>query len=202
MWVQMFYGTRFIYNLLYFVTAMSPAYFLFLLQVNDKFNKPFDKKIIGIDFNIYTWCLVLFLSLSVIAFILKWLLKVQFKKGLGTPVLSNKLDKFSSYNIEETNGSVVSFLLGNIIPVVLIMENSIKEAIVVFLLLQVIIFILTVKSSEVFPNIVLIILGIDICKTKDGNYLLTLNGQDEEILKVYQIGDVRKSRLYVSAYKK
>ncbi|WP_249278789.1 antibiotic resistance protein VanZ [Bacillus cereus] len=198
----MFYGTRFGYNLLYFVTAMSPAYFLFLLQVNEKFKKPFDRKILGVDFNIYTWCLVLFIILFLMAFILKILLKMQFTRGLGTPVLTNKLDGFSKSNIEETNGSVVSFLLGNIIPVVLIMENSIKEAIVVFLLLQIIIYLLTVKSSEIFPNIVLIILGVDICKTKDGNYLLIFNGQDEEMLKVYQIGDVRKSRLYITAYKK
>ncbi|MGG0293729.1 antibiotic resistance protein VanZ [Bacillus pacificus] len=198
----MFYGTRFSYNLLYFLTAMSPAYFLFLLQVNQKFNNPFNKKIFGISFNVYIWCLILFFILTIMAVILRALLKLQFKQGLGTPVLRNELYKFSKANIEESNGSVISFLLGNIIPVVLIMENSIKEATVVFILLQVIVFILTVKSSEIFPNIVLIILGLDICKTKDGNYLFIFNGEDNNPERVYQLGDAGKSKLYITAYKK
>ena len=198
----MFYGTRFSYNLLYFLTAMSPAYFLFLLQINEKFNQPFDKRIFGINFNIYTWCFVLFLLLTIMAFILKKLLKVQFTKGIGTPVLTNEIYKFSKSNIEENNGSVISFLLGNIIPVVLIMENSIKEAIFVFVLLQVIIYILTIKSSEIFPNIVLVILGVDICKNKEGNYIFILNGEDESLENVYQLGDAGKSRVYITAYKK
>lgn len=198
----MFYGTRFGYNLLYFLTAMSPAYFLFLLQINEKFNQPFDKMFFGISFNIYTWCLVLFLILIALALILKYLLKVQFTKGLGTPLLTNELYKFFKSNIEETNGSVISFLLGNIIPVVLIMENSIKEAMVTFVLLQVIIFILTIKSSEIFPNIVLIILGVDICKTKDGNYLFIFNGEDTNLRRVFQLGDAGKSKIYITAYKK
>jgi len=181
---------------------MSPAYFLFLLQINEKFNQPFDKRIFGINFNIYTWCFVLFLLLTIMAFILKKLLKVQFTKGIGTPVLTNEIYKFSKSNIEENNGSVISFLLGNIIPVVLIMENSIKEAIFVFVLLQVIIYILTIKSSEIFPNIVLVILGVDICKNKEGNYIFILNGEDESLENVYQLGDAGKSRVYITAYKK
>lgn len=181
---------------------MSPAYFLFLLQINEKFKNPFDLKIFNINFNIYIWCSILFISLLLLALFLKWLLKIQFTRELGAPVLSSKLSDFSNHNIEETNGSVVSFLLGNIIPVVLIMENGIKEAIVVFLLLQIIIYLLIVKSSEIFPNIVLIILGVDICKTKDGNYLLIIKGQDENMLNVYQIGDVSKSKLYITAYRK
>lgn len=198
----MFYGTRFTYNLLYFLTAMSPAYFLFLLQINEKFNQPFDYCFWGINFNIYIWCLVLFLILIIVAFGLKKLLIIQFKRGLGTPVFERDLFKFSKSNIEENNGSVISFLLGNIIPVVLIMENSIKEAFVVFILLQTIIFILTMKSSEIFPNIVLIILGVDICKTKDGDYLFIFKGENVNVESVYQLGDAGKSRIYITAYKK
>lgn len=116
--------------------------------------------------------------------------------------MSNKLQEFSKINIEESNGNVISFLLGNIIPVVLIMENSINETIIVFILLQLIIFILIVKSSDIFPNILLLILGVDLCKTKNGNYLFTFNGENTNIERVYQIGDAGNSKTYITAYKK
>lgn len=198
----MFYGTRFNYNLLYFITAMSPAYFLFLLQVNEKFDQPFDKVIYGLNFNIYVWCAILFTFVVILALTLKKLLYIQYTKGLGTPVMPNKFQKFSESNIEESNGNVISFLLGNIIPVVLIMENSINEAIIVFIILQLIIFILIMKSSDLFPNILLIILGVDLCKTKDGNYLFIFKGKNVNVEKVYQLGDAGKSKIYITAYKK
>lgn len=198
----MFYGTRFIYNLLYFISAMSPAYFLFLLQVNQKFDDPFNVDLFGINFDIYTWCLVLFFFLLFITLILKWLLKKQYKDGLGNPVLSKKLEVFTDHNIESINGNVVSFLLGNIIPAVLIIENSIIEALILFALLQTMIYILIVKSSDIFPNVALIILGVDICKTKDGNYLLIFRSKNVEESKVYQIGDAQKSKLFITMRKK
>lgn len=201
-WVRMFYGTRFGYNLLYFLTAMSPAYVLFLLQIDNIFHSPLDKNILGIRFNIYTWCLVLIIVFIILGFLLKGLLKLQLKRGTGTPVLEANLKKFYKSNIEEVNGNIISFLLGNIIPVVLIMENSITVAIAVFVVLQIFIYTLTIKSSDIFPNVLLIILGVDICKTKDGNYLLIFKGQDKNLKEVYQLGDAGRSKLYITAYKK
>lgn len=198
----MFYGTRFIYNLLYFVTAMSPAYFLFLLQLNEKFEKPLDKVIFDYNITIYHWCAILFLLIIILSLVLKKLLLLQFTRGLGTPVLPNKLQKFSVSNIDESNGNIISFLLGNIIPAVLIMESSLSEATIVFILLQLIIFILITKSSDIFPNILLIILGIDLCKTKDGDYLFILKGSSTSMERVYQLGDAGKSKIYITAYKK
>ncbi|GAE26236.1 hypothetical protein JCM9140_2275 [Halalkalibacter wakoensis JCM 9140] len=191
----MFYGTKLFYKVLYYVTAMAPAYFLFLLQINDKFNKAFDT-------NIYVMCLILFILIISLAYLLKNSLYRHYIKERGNEVPTSEIQQYSQSNLEESNGSVISFLLGNIIPGVLIMENSIYEAIIVFLTLQILIFILIMKSSDIFPNILLVILGVDLCKTKEGKYLFVFKKETVSELKVFQIGDSSKSKTFITIYKK
>ncbi len=198
----MFYGTRFYYNGLYFITAMSPAYFLFLLQISSKFHQPFNIKLLSINFNVYIWCIILLIVILLLGICLKYLLKLQYDKGSGIKVFSNRISEFANANIQDNNGSLLSFLLGNIVPAVLIMESSIQEAIIVFVALQLLIFILVQKSSDIFPNIILVILGVNICRTQKGDYLLKLKGADEEPVDIYQLGDPAKSKLYITACKK
>jgi hypothetical protein len=52
--------------------------------------------------------LILFILLSSL---LKKLLKINYEKGLGNPVLSYETVKFSKFNIKEINGNIISFLL-------------------------------------------------------------------------------------------
>lgn len=181
---------------------MSPAYLLFLLQSNHKFNQPFDRSILGFQTTIYMWCGFLLAFLILTALFLKHLLYKQFQRGNGTPVADIDLHHFSKNNIAESNGSVTSFLLGNILPAVLVLEHSLSEAIVLFILLQFIIFILIKKSSDIFPNIMLLLLGVDLCKTKQGHYVFIFAGADHDASLVYQIGDAAKSKTYITAYKK
>lgn len=198
----MFYGTRFPYKLLYFVTAMSPAYFLFLLQLNHKFNGEIEFMIKKQNVNVYHLCCILFLLIISLSLILKFLINRQFKKGRGYLLLNNELGEFDRRQIDDSNGNIISFLLGTIIPAVLIIETSLIEAVIVFVILQVIIFILVNKSNEIFPNIMLIILGIDICKMASGKYLLILKGNNREISKVIQLGNPSKSKLFITSLKK
>lgn len=198
----MFYGTRFPYKLLYFVTAMSPAYFLFLLQLNYKFNGKIEITLKKQDINVYDLCCILFLVVISLTLILKFLLNRQFKKERGHLLLNNELGEFNKNKIEDSNGNIISFLLGTVIPAVLIIETSLIEAIIVFVILQIIIFILINKSSEIFPNIMLIILGIDICKMASGKYLFILKGSNRDIDKVLQLGNPSKSKLFITSVKK
>ncbi|GHH96646.1 antibiotic resistance protein VanZ [Neobacillus kokaensis] len=191
----MFYGTKLFYKVLYYVTAMAPAYFLFLLQINDKFKMAFDT-------NIYLLCLILFIIINTLAYLLKSSLYRHYIKERGNEVPSSEIPQYSESNLEESNGSVISFLLGNIIPGVLIMENSLNEAIVVFVLLQILIFILIMKSSDIFPNILLIIMGVDLCKTKEGKYIFIFKKDIVSETKVFQIGDSAKSKTFITIYKK
>lgn len=202
----MFYGTNFIYNFLYFFTAMSPAYFLFLLKLNEKFEKELtisiEIKEINIKLNVYIFCLILLILVVISSLILSWLLRRSFIKQSGTPVTLQKTAEYKPKNIEDSNGNVISFLLGSILPVVIIIENSLSISLIVFFILQLILFILMRKSSDIFPNIILIINGIDLCKMENGDYLFVLKGNSDEINNVIQLGDASKSKLHITAHKK
>ncbi|EAE8661909.1 hypothetical protein BR095_13855, partial [Listeria monocytogenes] len=91
--------------------------------------------------------------------------------------------------IIKKNGDVLAFLMGTIIPSILIIEEHLIETLVVFISLQFLIFILTTRSSTVFPNILLILVGVNIYELDDGKYILVL-GETLNISK--------KSRLLVS----
>lgn len=181
---------------------MSPAYFLFLLQLNHKFKNEIKLEIWSRELNVYHLCILLLIIIILLSLFLKYLIKRQFNKGRGNLLLNSELFDFDVSRIDDSNGSVISFLLGIVIPAVLIIETSLIEAIVVFIILQSIIFILVNKSSEIFPNIILIILGVDICKMVNGRYLLILKGKNREISKVIQLGTPSKSKLFITSYKK
>lgn len=198
----MFYGTKFFYKFLYFITAMAPAYFLFLLQIDDKFDQPFDITLFKIDFNVYIWCGVIFLLLLMLSLGLKSLLIKQYKNPSTDQVLNNEKDRFKSSNLEERNGSVISFLLGNILPAVLILEENLLVAILTFIIIQILIYTLIMKSTDIFPNIFLIMWGIDLCKTEGGDYVFTFRSRKYEEFKVYHIGNPIKSKVFITMYEK
>lgn len=198
----MFYGTKFFYKFLYFITAMAPAYFLFLLQIDDKFDQPFDITLFKIDFNVYIWCGVIFLLLLMLSLGLKSLLIKQYKNPSTDQILNNEKDRFKSSNLEERNGSVISFLLGNILPAVLILEENLLVAILTFIIIQILIYTLIMKSTDIFPNIFLIMWGIDLCKTEGGDYVFTFRSRKYEEFKVYHIGNPIKSKVFITMYEK
>ena len=202
----MFYGTKWLYKILYFITAMSPAYFLFLLQLDDKFQHPFkvmwNIKIATIDINIYWWCGLLFIMLFFLTRFLKFLLIQQYINSSTNQVLPDSRKPFEEDELEEINGNVISFLLGNIIPAVLIIEGNLYAAIIVFIVIQILIYVLIIKSTDIFPNIALVILGINLCKTQDNKYVFTFKSKKYTDFKVYQLGDPAKSKIYITMYKK
>lgn len=200
----MFYGTKLWYKGLYFLTAMSPAYILFILQIHDSFkNKKGNLEFFKweINFNIYCMCAVVLFFFLILAFILKRSLIRQYKKGLSDRHLGT-LNQFKENNLAEENGNITTFLLGAIIPAVLIVDGNLYAAIVIFILLQFIIYKLIMRSTDLFPNVLLVILGINLCKTIDNNYVFTFKSKDYESPKVYIIGDPSKSRMHITMYKK
>lgn len=198
----MFYGTRLFYKLSYFITAMSPTYVLFLLQLNSKFENEVYINIFKFELNAYEILFIIILIMLLIAIFLKFIIQRQLKFGRGNTMTITEMRDFEKEYIEEYNGNILSFLLGTVIPAVLIIETSIKEAIMVFLVIQIIMFILISRSSEIFPNLMLIILGIDLCKMINGKYLLLLNQEDDQKRKVIQLGNPSKSKLFVTSIKK
>ncbi|OZI10193.1 antibiotic resistance protein VanZ [Bacillaceae bacterium SAS-127] len=185
---------------------MSPAYFLFLLQIDDKFKHPFNVKlnvkVATIDLNIYWWCGLLFVILFFLTWVLRRLLVKQYTLSSTNQVLSDDKEPFKEAELEEKNGNVISFLLGNILPAVLIIEGNLSAAIIVFIIIQVLIYVLIMKSTDIFPNIALVICGINLCKTKDNKYLFTFKSKMFTEFKVYQLGNPEKSKMYITMYEK
>ncbi|ERS94587.1 hypothetical protein [Staphylococcus simulans] len=187
----MFEGTRWFYKVLYFITAMSPAYIIFLLQTYDKYFNNSTKYN-----NIFYISLLLFIILLVLlGMILKQILLYQYKYGTNEKVLSNE-KRFDKILLK--NGSVLSFLLGNILPSVVILENDIVICIVLFILLQILIYKLIVKSNDLFPNVVLILLKVDILVTKSGEYVFVFNGKKQCNKGIYHIGTPHISKMYIT----
>lgn len=202
----MFYGTRWFYKILYFLTSMSPAYILFLLQIDDKFKSHLNKEIEFGDFliklDIYWWCGLLLLFLILLGVLLRALIINQYIKASTDQVLPPKKEYFEENKLEERNGNVISFLLGTVIPAVLIIESDIKIAVAVFVVIQILIYILIMKSTDIFPNVLLIIFGISLCKTQHNDYVFTFKSDKYQDLKVYKIGDPEKSKIHITMYKK
>ncbi|MCU5351780.1 antibiotic resistance protein VanZ, partial [Bacillus cereus] len=89
-----------------------------------------------------------------------------------------------------------------ILPAVLIIEGNLCVAIIIFIIIQMLIYVLIMKSTDIFPNIALIILGINLCKTKDNKYVFTFKSKKFEDFKVYQLGNPEKSKVYITMYEK
>lgn len=185
---------------------MSPAYFLFLIQIDDKFSKPFNYHLIFYDvtlqINIFGWCGLLLVFILVLTLLLKFILIRQYTKSSTDQVLAPEKNYFKESNLEEKNGNIISFLLGNILPAVFIIESNLLLSICIFVILQVIIFILIVKSTDIFPNINLIILGIDLCKTQNNKYVFTFKSKKYNDFKVYMIGNPYKTKIHITMYEK
>ncbi len=185
---------------------MSPAYILFLLQIDDKFENPLNKEIGFGDFlitlDIYWWCGLLLLILILLGFLLRALLINQYTKSSTDQVLPPNKEYFEENKLEEVNGNVISFLLGTVIPAVLIIESDIKIAVAVFAVIQILIYILIMKSTDIFPNVLLIIFGISLCKTQHNAYVFTFKSDTYQELKVYKLGDPERSKIHITMYKK
>ncbi|EAE7690295.1 hypothetical protein B6S74_14935, partial [Listeria monocytogenes] len=115
----------------------------------------------------------IFLVLSVLSLaFLKWLLlkRGREKNGHNKRILINRTNQ-----IAKKNGDVVAFFMGIILPSVLVFQDELLITLIVFIILQILIFTLTIRGSSVFPNILLIFFGMDIYELEDGNYILTID---------------------------
>ncbi|MGM0214231.1 hypothetical protein [Enterococcus sp. AZ109] len=200
----MFQGTRLYYKVLYFITAMAPSYLLFLLQLGKEFGYILTFSFFNCEVKIKIYFVVfsLFVILFLCAFLLKKILMRQYFHSSTDQVLEPDKEYFDSRNVEEKNSGMVTFLLGNILPAVFILGKSALSSILVFISLQLVIYILVMKSSDIFPNVLLVLLKIDLYKTSDTRYFFSFKSKKYEELKIYQLGDVNASKIYITMYDK
>ena len=114
-------------------------------------------------------------------------------------MIKNK-EQFNFGNIQQKNGNVISFLLGNIFPSVIIIENNIIIC-VIFLLYYNFNFKVVMNSTDIFPNVILILCRVDIIQTNLGKYSFVFYEKSKnDTFKVYQIGKPFISKLYITKY--
>ncbi|HGH0883944.1 TPA: antibiotic resistance protein VanZ, partial [Staphylococcus pseudintermedius] len=79
--------------------------------------------IFGIRFNIFVWLGILILFFVILLILLKGVLIYQYTNSSTDQVLGEGKEKFKENRLKEKNGDVISFLLGNILPAVFIIEE-------------------------------------------------------------------------------
>lgn len=189
----MFDGTNKLFKILYFLTAMLPAYVLFLLQIE---NRVININFLGFNKN-------KFIFMIIIIIIVEIFIGIFLKKMLLKSVRNDLTIEFSDENIKYSkNGDVISFLLSVILPSVITISDHFYINLVTFIILQVLIYKLMVRSNNIFPNILMIILDMDIYeveinKQTNIRYIITFNGKKINRGIISRIGDSTSCNTYI-----
>lgn len=150
----MFEKTNLIFKFTYFLGSITPAIILFSISLGVSIKIVICELIIGI----------------VSTLILRRILNGISKSDSGTTKLIHEAI------LEEKNGDVLALIFGIIIPSVIIPDNlSVIGKISFFLIIQCVIYFLMVRSSSIFPNVLLILFGVNTYRLTDGTYLIDPN---------------------------
>ena len=179
----MFRGTKFWFSFLYYITAMLPAYLLLVLQLNISRHRVIN----------YIIVIILFIIGMCFAITLKQKIKARCRTAPQIIGISVK--------IEKTNGDVITFLFGVVMPSLLLPDNgSITEQLVVTLVIQLFSYVIVRRSSDIVPNATLIIVGIDTYTINGNRYILTVNKhlQGSQITGDFcRLGDTAESNILI-----
>lgn len=155
-----------IFRILYFITSMSPAYILMAVKYVD-LNWLADRLHCPLLSNIYLSKLIAMSACAIICFLLAYF----FKKKLDDIGGQRVSISYHHLNINTKNGDMVSFLIGIILPTFINIDDSWFINILLFILLQLLIYKLMTKSSFIFPNILLILIGYSLIQI-DNRWIL------------------------------
>lgn len=145
----MFLGTNKKFKILYFITSMFPAYLIIFFYVLDNYLRE------NREYNLCLLILLLFIFVFIF-FLLGSKLKRLIEDTDGTSLSTNV--KSELIILEEMNGDVISYLLGVIFPsIIIISESSLKINILIFIIIQLSIYILTIRSTSLLPNVFMIL---------------------------------------------
>lgn len=178
----MFEGTSIVFKILYFLTAMCPAYLLFLLQMHAGNDRHVNYLLIMIT-------VVIEFSLGLF---LVYLVKKRRNKGVV---------KKEIIDISNKNGDIITYLFGVIVPSVLQSnDNGLAEYIIVFLVVQITSYIIIMKSTSILPNVVLLLMGMNIYLLNSGIYVLSLGKKvynTKEKVPLTRLGDDNRNNVYI-----
>lgn len=183
----MFQHTSWTFKILYYITSMAPAILLFTL------------KLMYLNFNQRSYdhltILGVVLSLFILISSLASMLIYRMKKNYQNRNYYDK-DSFSSDKVSAVNGDPVSFLISNITSVFLV-QGQVLPSIITYLVINLMIFTMMIKTYNIQPNLFLTLGGIDIIKTKNNQFLIVLNQDESESDRIYRVMPEEDGRLHI-----
>lgn len=172
----MFKNIKLSFTLSYFLTAMYPAYAIFLLKQSMLLNRDslsifpleFQEIILNYIANRYIFIAVAQIILLIITLGIGYCIKKKIQNADGQQqnytVSSAELRDYS------TNSGIVPFLLGIILPTIVDVGENAIVGFLLFILLQLLVFVLMCRSDDIFLNAILIIVFNVNILFKDNNY--------------------------------
>lgn len=188
----MFQHTSWTFKILYYITSMAPAILLFTLKLMYlNFNqRSYDHlTILGV-------VLSLFILISSLASMLIYRMKKNYQNRNYYDQDYYDKDSFSSDKVSAVNGDPVSFLISNITSVFLV-QGQVLPSIITYLVINLMIFTMMVKTYNIQPNLFLTLGGIDIIKTKSNQFLIVLNQDESESDRIYRVMPEEDGRLHI-----
>lgn len=188
----MFQHTSWTFKILYYITSMAPAILLFTLKLMYlNFNqRSYDHlTILGV-------VLSLFILISSLASMLIYRMKKNYQNRNYYAQDYYDKDSFSSDKVSAVNGDPVSFLISNITSVFLV-QGQVLPSIITYLVINLMIFTMMIKTYNIQPNLFLTLGGIDIIKTKSNQFLIVLNQDESEVDRIYRVMPEEDGRLHI-----
>lgn len=188
----MFQHTSWTFKILYYITSMAPAILLFTLKLMYlNFNqRSYDHlTILGV-------VLSLFILISSLASMLIYRMKKNYQNRNYYDQDYYDKDSFSSDKVSAVNGDPVSFLISNITSVFLV-QGQVLPSFITYLVINLMIFTMMIKTYNIQPNLFLTLGGIDIIKTKNNQFLIVLNQDESESDRIYRVMPEEEGRLHI-----
>lgn len=181
--IRLLFGVSLWFKLLYFFTAMMPAYFIMIFKI---ITIQFYNELSTPHFMFIT--IVWLGGFIAFAFLGKFSILMLLNRDheeYGTD------EVISEVKIIQVNGDIVPFVIGVILPTVLLISEDLLPNVMLMFFIQIMIFKLFASSSGSFPNISLILFGVNIYSFDDQSYLLS----DQEYSSIREDSELEVSRI-------
>ena len=185
----MFFGTNFLFKICYFWTAMLPAYIIILLKKHDEL-KCLSLNFFNISISIEAILLPVFIIFTLFSlfYLLCKIKRTEEKKTgqleitINFNVEKDKNDTVDNYGFYTVNTNLMEYLLSIVVTsgiTSLDLSQSLYIQLFIFVVVQILLLLYVLNSSDPIPNLLLVICRKDIVSVEDRLFIIC----DRSILK-------------------
>ncbi|CON53622.1 Uncharacterised protein [Streptococcus pneumoniae] len=185
----MFFGTNFLFKICYFWTAMLPAYIIILLKKHDEL-KCLSLNFFNISISIEAILLPVFIIFTLFSlfYLLCKIKRTEERKTgqleitINFNVEKDKNDTVDNYGFYTVNPNLMEYLLSIVVTsgiTSLDLSQSLYIQLFIFVVVQILLLLYVLNSSDPIPNLLLVICRKDIVSVEDKLFIIC----DRSILK-------------------